>query len=119
MMNARKEAVPRYFAVIALDFGKARVGVAVSDELGILAHPRPYLDATNRKALLAEVAREHLVGEGERDRVHLGRVAAGEQPLEDARLQLVAAPPRPTGHAQPRRHGTRAAPPNGAMGCRR
>jgi putative holliday junction resolvase len=27
-----------------LDFGQARVGLAVSDELGLLAHPRPHLD---------------------------------------------------------------------------
>ncbi|RYE93848.1 MAG: Holliday junction resolvase RuvX, partial [Myxococcales bacterium] len=27
--------------VAALDYGKARIGVAVSDELGMLAHPRP------------------------------------------------------------------------------
>lgn len=47
--------------VAALDFGKARVGVAVSDELGMLAHPRPHLDATHVKPLLAalaELARE-------------------------------------------------------------
>lgn len=30
--------------VAALDFGQARVGLAVSDELGLLAHPRPHLD---------------------------------------------------------------------------
>ena len=27
--------------VLALDHGEARVGVAVSDELGLFAHPRP------------------------------------------------------------------------------
>ena len=31
----------------AVDFGKVRVGLAVSDELGLLAHARPYLDGTN------------------------------------------------------------------------
>jgi putative Holliday junction resolvase len=52
-------------AVLALDPGKARVGVAVSDELGILAHPRPPLDASDRKKLLAaiaEIAKEENVG---------------------------------------------------------
>lgn len=39
--------------VVAIDLGKARAGVAISDELGMLAHPRPYLDAKNRKALLS------------------------------------------------------------------
>lgn len=42
--------------VCAVDLGKARVGVAVSDELGMLAHPRPALDGGNRKALLAALA---------------------------------------------------------------
>lgn len=31
--------------VAAVDFGMARVGVAVSDELGLLAHPRPHISA--------------------------------------------------------------------------
>jgi putative Holliday junction resolvase len=42
--------------VCAVDLGKARVGVALSDELGLLAHPRPALDGANRKALLAALA---------------------------------------------------------------
>jgi putative holliday junction resolvase len=43
--------------VAALDLGKARVGVAVSDELGLLAHPRPTLDGRKRRALLDELRR--------------------------------------------------------------
>lgn len=31
----------------AIDLGKVRVGLAVSDELGLMAHARPYLDGTN------------------------------------------------------------------------
>ena len=31
----------------AIDLGKVRVGLAVSDELGLLAHARPFLDGTN------------------------------------------------------------------------
>lgn len=42
--------------VLAIDYGKVRAGVAVSDELGLYAHARPALDATNRKALIAAVA---------------------------------------------------------------
>src|SRR5437016_1974571 len=42
--------------VLALDFGKIRVGVAVSDDLGLLAHPRPPLDARNRAELLRHIA---------------------------------------------------------------
>ena len=47
--------------VAAIDLGKARVGVAVSDDLGLLAHPRPPLSGKSTKALLAalvELARE-------------------------------------------------------------
>lgn len=51
--------------VLAIDFGKARAGIAVSDELGLYAHARPALDASNRKALLAGITaiiREESVG---------------------------------------------------------
>jgi putative Holliday junction resolvase len=43
--------------VAAIDFGKVRVGVAVSDELGLLAHPRPPLGGANPKALIAALGR--------------------------------------------------------------
>lgn len=43
--------------IAALDHGQARVGLAVSDELGMLAHPRPPLDARDRNKLLAEIVR--------------------------------------------------------------
>ena len=56
--------------VIAIDYGKARVGVAVSDELGALAHPRPALDGANRKALLAAI--RDLAVEERADRVLCG-----------------------------------------------
>lgn len=42
--------------VAAIDLGKARVGVAVTDELGVMAHARPFLDGRSRKALLAALA---------------------------------------------------------------
>ena len=38
--------------VAALDFGQARVGLAVTDELGLLAHPRPHLDGRELSATL-------------------------------------------------------------------
>jgi putative Holliday junction resolvase len=47
--------------VVAIDLGKARVGVAVTDDLGLMAHARPHLDGKSRKALLralVELARE-------------------------------------------------------------
>ena len=37
----------------ALDPGNVRVGVAIDDDLGLLAHPRGNLDGRDRKALLA------------------------------------------------------------------
>lgn len=43
--------------IAALDYGKARVGLAISDELGMLAHPRPSLDAKDQKKLLSEIVR--------------------------------------------------------------
>ncbi len=41
----------------AIDLGKVRVGLAVADELGLLAHPRPYLDGRNPRTLLGALAR--------------------------------------------------------------
>jgi len=49
--------VARPTRAAGIDLGKARVGLAVADELGLYAHPRPYLDGRNRKALLAELTR--------------------------------------------------------------
>ena len=40
----------------AIDLGKARVGVAVTDELGLMAHARPFLDGKSRRPLLAALA---------------------------------------------------------------
>lgn len=39
-----------------IDLGRARVGIAVSDELGLLAHPRPYLDGHSLNALLKSLS---------------------------------------------------------------
>src|SRR5258708_7415700 len=43
--------------VAAVDLGKVRVGLAVSDELGVVAHPRPPLSGQSRKKLVADLAR--------------------------------------------------------------
>jgi putative Holliday junction resolvase len=40
----------------AVDFGTVRVGLAVADELGLLAHPRPYLDGRNPERVVAELS---------------------------------------------------------------
>ena len=42
---------------LAIDLGKVRVGLAGSDELGMLAHPRPFLDGRNRRTLLEALDR--------------------------------------------------------------
>lgn len=41
--------------VIGLDLGKARVGVAIDDELGSMAHPRGVLAGKDRAKLLGEI----------------------------------------------------------------
>ena len=40
----------------AIDLGAVRVGLAVADDLGLLAHPRPFLDGKNQDALLRRLA---------------------------------------------------------------
>lgn len=41
--------------ILALDRGEVRVGVAISDELGLLAHPRRPLDGRRAKQLFAAI----------------------------------------------------------------
>jgi putative holliday junction resolvase len=41
--------------VAALDYGQARIGLAVSDELGLLAHPRPFVPARPLERALREL----------------------------------------------------------------
>jgi putative pre-16S rRNA nuclease len=41
----------------AVDLGTVRVGLAVADELGLLAHPRPFLPGSNPRRVLEELAR--------------------------------------------------------------
>jgi len=57
-------------AVCALDLGAARVGVAIADELGMMAHPRGALAAKPRPALLA--ALKELVDEEKVGRIIVG-----------------------------------------------
>jgi putative Holliday junction resolvase len=45
-------AQPRSSRTCALDLGSVRVGVAVDDGLGLMAHPRGTLDARDEKGLL-------------------------------------------------------------------
>ncbi len=51
--------------ILALDMGKKRIGLAVSDELGITAQGLPTLERANKRqdlAALARLAREKQVG---------------------------------------------------------
>lgn len=43
--------------VAGIDYGMARIGVAVADELGILAHPRPFVAARPPARALGELGR--------------------------------------------------------------
>ncbi len=64
---------------IAVDVGKVRVGVAVADELGLVAHPRPFVDGRDPKkaveALAALAQAEHI----DRFLVGLPRTLKGEE----------------------------------------
>lgn len=41
----------------AIDLGKTRVGLAISDELGLMAHPRPHLSGKDPGRLVDALAR--------------------------------------------------------------
>src|SRR4029077_17756947 len=48
--------------ILALDFGRARIGVAISDELQLLAHPLETISASQQPAArVAEIVREKKV----------------------------------------------------------
>jgi putative Holliday junction resolvase len=48
--------------ILALDFGRARIGVAISDELQLLAHPLETIPANQKPAeRIAEIVREKKV----------------------------------------------------------
>lgn len=70
-MGQDSSATPRARkAICALDLGAVRVGVAITDELGLMAHPRGALAAKPRPALLA--ALKELVAEEK-----IGRIVVG------------------------------------------
>ena len=75
--------------VMALDFGSARTGVAVSDPTGTVARPLGVVERAATEAGLAELAR--LVREEEAERVVVGlpltlRGTRGEQAVETERF---------------------------------
>ncbi|MBA3272380.1 MAG: Holliday junction resolvase RuvX [Chthoniobacterales bacterium] len=84
--------VPR---VLGVDFGQARIGVAVSDELGMLAHPVETIPGANVSAAakrIAELAREKNV---ERVIVGLPRHMNGAIGAAAEHVQAFAAKLRP------------------------
>ena len=75
--------------VLALDYGSARTGVAVSDPTGTLARPLGVVEGAATESGLAEVAR--LAREQEIDRIVVGlpltlRGTRGEQAVETERF---------------------------------
>ena len=75
--------------VLALDYGSARTGVAVSDPTGTLARPVGVVERAGTESGLAELAR--LVRDEEAERVVVGlpltmRGARGEQAAETERF---------------------------------
>ena len=81
--------------VLALDFGRARTGVAVSDPTGTLARPLGVVERATTEDGLARI--ERLVAEQEAERVVVGlpltmRGLAGEQAQETQRfVELLSA----------------------------
>jgi putative holliday junction resolvase len=76
---------------LGVDVGKVRVGVAVADELGLLAHPRAHVDGRDpRRAVeaLAALAREEQI---ELFVVGLPRSLRGEEGVSARRARRFAA----------------------------
>jgi putative holliday junction resolvase len=53
--RAPEELQRRLVRAAAIDLGAVRVGLAVADDLGLLAHPRPFLDGKNQAVLLRKL----------------------------------------------------------------
>lgn len=63
--NSALKSISRPQRVLAIDYGRKRIGLALSDELGITARPLPTLMHQNRREdirRLREICREHGVG---------------------------------------------------------
>src|SRR5204862_5433095 len=83
-----REGARRRVKVLALDYGSARTGIAVSDPTGTLARPLGVVERAGGESGLAELAR--LVREEEGERVVVGlpltlRGARGERAAESER----------------------------------
>jgi putative Holliday junction resolvase len=76
--------------VAALDLGKVRVGLAVSDDLGVLAHPRPPLAGGDRRRLLTELVLFARTERVDRFLVGIPLNQRGEEGREAARARSFA-----------------------------
>ncbi len=63
----------------AIDLGKVRVGLAVADELGVLAHPRQFLDGRDSGRLVEALGRLAVEEGIELFLVGLPRMLSGEE----------------------------------------
>ncbi|MHB8781426.1 MAG: Holliday junction resolvase RuvX [Candidatus Geothermincolia bacterium] len=82
---------------LALDIGERRTGVAISDPLGMLAHPLEIIDGSDGRGL-AERVRE-LVGEYGADALVIGLPVSqsGEEGAQARRVRELAEPLRALG----------------------
>lgn len=63
--SVRTSASSKPARILAIDYGGRRIGLAISDELGITAHPLPVLQRKNRRtdiARLRDIVKQNGVG---------------------------------------------------------
>lgn len=53
--KASSASSPKHARILALDYGRRRIGVAISDELGLTARPLPVLYRKNRREDIARL----------------------------------------------------------------
>ncbi len=76
--------------ILGLDIGAARTGVAISDELGIAAHPLCTIRRKSRKAVLAELQELTAVHKVDRIVVGLPLRLNGEMGIEAQKIKKFA-----------------------------
>ena len=81
--------------MLGVDFGRARVGVAISDELGMLAHPLETIPGKSVEAAAKRVAEIARTREVERVVLGLPRHMNGEEGAAAAEVNAFAAKLRP------------------------
>ncbi|MBK8994787.1 MAG: Holliday junction resolvase RuvX [Myxococcales bacterium] len=81
----------RRMRAAAIDLGTVRVGLAVADDLGLLAHPRPFLNGKDKGKLIAELGRLAQEEGIERFLVGLPRRLDGREGPEAKRARQFAA----------------------------